>query len=693
LIDAATSSATGNAPAISRSWYLSLVLLGSAIFFCYSGAFLYFFVDDEAIPLVYAVNLARGHGLIYTALEGRLEGYSDFLHVLWSWALFEATSIAHGQRLTVLLVGKGVSLLAGLGIIIVCARTMRSCEVGKTGMAAGLVFLALAGPLAVWSCSSLETVPFSLMLAGLWSIGLVDLGKARWAPVVAVALAAVAILERIDGILYVLVILGAVTPLRGDRRIHFTVLAGIGAIAVAYHAWRFAYFGSWFSAPLLAKVLYHLEPPRHAMVKEPALPYFVAFVRVYGLAAAIGLAGAAAAAWRVPAARRTMAAVVVLAAYVAVVGDWMFGWRFTVPLLPLVAFVIGCAVTQAPSPWAWALTAVVGFLSASEARAFLREYVAEERRPIFWAAPGAGLGAWLAPYYDLVNTARPLIKPGERIAYNQAGLLPYLLDAENIDDLGICSKFVAGLPTTDIYYTQVGRFSPPEDGPVLSTAHAYLLYQDVQFLISRTDLLLKANWGAVPDQLLGGYFRRIAMDRSGENAIYGRTGKPADDYRKNPDLFTENVAHISHIRRAAIGAETLLDDELESRLPFLRGQRLHMTVNPNADLTFTFAPHDADVKVSAVYIGRLAAREPLLSELELLDKRAQVRKRITVNVNRFETPIWEQFPPLDASTLAIHLRGRLATRVTIGDVRVEGQTEELRAYLRRALTFPHPGLC
>jgi hypothetical protein len=60
LIDAATSSATGNAPAILRSWYLSFLLLGSAIFLGYSSAFLYYFVDDEAIPLIYAVNLARG---------------------------------------------------------------------------------------------------------------------------------------------------------------------------------------------------------------------------------------------------------------------------------------------------------------------------------------------------------------------------------------------------------------------------------------------------------------------------------------------------------------------------------------------------------------------------------------------------------------------------------------------------------
>src|SRR5262249_17230261 len=159
---------------------------------------------------------------------------------------------------------------------------------------------------------------------------------------------------------------------------------------------------------------------------------------------------------------------------------------------------------------------------------------------------------------------------------------------------------------------------------------------------------------------------------------YARTEKPADEYRRNPDLFTENVAHISHIRGASIGSQTLRDDELASRLPFLRGQRVHLTADPNVDLTFPFAAHD--VKVSSVYLGRLAAREPLICEIELLDKHARMGRLITVNVNRSETTVWEQFPPLDASTIAIHLRGGPATRVTIGDMRIQGQTQELKAY-------------
>ena len=66
----------------------ALTAAACVLFLAYAGCFLYFFVDDEAIPLVYAHNLLRGRGTSSTrSLEGRVEGYSDFLHVLWSTVL------------------------------------------------------------------------------------------------------------------------------------------------------------------------------------------------------------------------------------------------------------------------------------------------------------------------------------------------------------------------------------------------------------------------------------------------------------------------------------------------------------------------------------------------------------------------------------------------------------------------------
>src|SRR3954454_20021512 len=91
----------------------AVTLTACAIFVAYAGCFLYFFVDDEAIPLVYARNLLRGRGLAYTVLEGRVEGYSDFLHVLWSAGLLAVTHALGFSPLAPLLVGKVVSLAAG----------------------------------------------------------------------------------------------------------------------------------------------------------------------------------------------------------------------------------------------------------------------------------------------------------------------------------------------------------------------------------------------------------------------------------------------------------------------------------------------------------------------------------------------------------------------------------------------------
>src|SRR5436190_24399047 len=86
-----------------RGW-IGFVAGSYLVFAVYAGSFLYFFVDDEAIPLVYARNLLRGRGLIYTALEGRGEGYTDFLHVLWSTAVLYVTPGLHLSRLAPLLV-------------------------------------------------------------------------------------------------------------------------------------------------------------------------------------------------------------------------------------------------------------------------------------------------------------------------------------------------------------------------------------------------------------------------------------------------------------------------------------------------------------------------------------------------------------------------------------------------------------
>src|SRR5215203_4944176 len=74
----------------ASSWCpLAIVVL----FLVHASCYLYFFVDDEGITLVYARNLLRGFGLTYAVSEGPAEGYSNFLHVLVMAGLLRTTQL------------------------------------------------------------------------------------------------------------------------------------------------------------------------------------------------------------------------------------------------------------------------------------------------------------------------------------------------------------------------------------------------------------------------------------------------------------------------------------------------------------------------------------------------------------------------------------------------------------------------
>src|SRR6266542_1372069 len=140
-------------------WIVAVAVL---LFVAHAANYLYFFVDDEAIPYVYAQNVLHGKGLSYNVLEGKVEGYSDFLHVGLATVILAATQAAHFPKFSVFFVGKVLSLLCGIAIVVTVWALMRWSRVPRTGAITALGALALAGPLALWSCSSLEAVPFAL---------------------------------------------------------------------------------------------------------------------------------------------------------------------------------------------------------------------------------------------------------------------------------------------------------------------------------------------------------------------------------------------------------------------------------------------------------------------------------------------------------------------------------------------------
>jgi hypothetical protein len=663
------------------------------VFATYALSFLYFFVDDEGIPYVYAQNILHGKGLSYNAIEGRVEGYSDFLHVWTSTLILAAVRAAGLPKITVFFVGKAISLLAGAGIVLLAWMTMRRMALGRAGASAGLGFLALAGPLAMWSCSSLETVPFALGVTALIAALVFTCDTA--AALVAVFL----VLERIDGFVYAGTLVAAfllVADMPRRRELLKRVALPVLALFVAYHGWRLFYFHTLIPAPLASKVLYKLTSHAQLVIKAPDHSYLYRFVEVYGWTLAAAFVAALIRAVSLGGSARALGlAAVPFIAYIAIVGDWMFGFRFFVFVLPLMALILAVAVgsialTRPRIAAGLALALTLG--SGIAARGFLKTYVDVEHGGNFLTSRSRDPRRYFGPYYGLYQTAATMMRPGEVVAYNQAGLIPFMLDLNNIDDMGLCSRFHADLPSTDLYFTETGRYTPLTNRQAIRAGHAYLLYQDALFVMSRTDILERANGGVIPAGLFGGYYDLVATDAHRENAIYRRSGKPAGEFARNPGAFTENLAHVSYLRSASVGGASLSPRDFVARLPFLHDEGGTVEAAGSFVMDVVFAASDERVREVTIAELRMAGAGTLRITLLGTGGRVAARESFAIEAGHAQSIRAAMQPGTAASRLVLELSQAEGpvTRARLTDVRVQGQTPALERFISERLRFPAP---
>jgi hypothetical protein len=88
---------------------------------------------------------------------------------------------AHLPKDAVFFVGKAVSLACGIGILLLVWLVAARLRLRQVSAITALGTLALAAPFALWSCSSLEAVPFALIATGLtvaWCS--IKTGGRRW---------------------------------------------------------------------------------------------------------------------------------------------------------------------------------------------------------------------------------------------------------------------------------------------------------------------------------------------------------------------------------------------------------------------------------------------------------------------------------------------------------------------------------
>ena len=656
--------------------------MASGLFLVHAARYLYFFVDDEAIPFVYARNLLRGRGLVYTALEGRVEGYSDSLTVLVDTILLGLTRLAGAPTLSVFALAKLISLAAGAAIVCLISRHLAS-RYRPSAALTGIAVVVLAGPLAMWSCSALEAASVALLVL------LLALAIQQARTTSAVTAAILLTLIRIDGFIYVgAAALAAIIAQRDStrlalvRRVALTSLVALGLLTVA----RFLYFGSLVPTSVEAKILYKLMPHGHLLIKQPAASYLGQFVALYGAVFLLAmLAGAV-----LPSSRPEPAVFLLnalfLTLYVSVVGDWMFGLRFFVPVLPLVAVFTAEAVDRVSirSVWVARLGAAVAIVwMAHVASLFSDEYRRVERRENFLTAPTLDPGAFFRPYWAVYTRLRDKVPPGTVIADNQAGFVPFMLDAENIDNLGICSRFYAELPTRDVFFTEVGRYMPLTNSDARSAGLSYLLYRRPALIIEREDLLRTSNNFAIPPYLLGGAYQLWFEDSIRDAAVYAPTSSDVSAYRHNRRLYLENVAHVSHLSFVMENGRKLTFEESEHALAFVREGWRELVVTHDYSLELHF--DTGMVPVYELHIERLHSVEPAVVALTLWDE-----KGISVHEERVELHAGEWSglhvvlpAPVAATSATLTITGPPddTTKVVVDDLRVQAQPPRLERYV------------
>jgi hypothetical protein len=662
--------------------------------------YLYFFVDDEGIPFVYAQNVLAGHGLSYNPQDGHVEGYSDFLHVCLATSILAAVRALRAPRIVVFFVGKFLSLVFAAGIVWLSIRWFERLRV-ETGPAlvAGLGSLVLAGPLAVWSASSLETVQFAFILLVL-AFALSDEGAARISDRLAAIAASVLVLERIDGFVYAGGLLAAFLLVSASprRRILLRrVVAPFLLVFITYHLWRLAYFHALLTPPLETKVLFKLRPHGTLVVRLPEHGYAARFFSLSWWVPAVAAIGAIVLA-AIQRQRRVLAvaiSTVLLTVYIGLVGDWMFGFRFFVGLVPLFGVLIAWDVSRI-NAWrrsaGWAVAVLVVAAAGQSAVAFEGSYRDYQRRPAWLSRPRLGLPAYF-PLYGLQRALAARLKPGDTIATNLGGFVPFMVDAPNVDNLGLVTPLFAELPTTDVIFTEVGRYSPMTAKPILRAADAYLMFRAPDYIAEPGTWIANANGGRQPDAIFGNRYRLVTHEddtapiaqRDTPWCMYARAA-PLDEFHTCADLYLENLAHVSSVREVRIDGEGVPPPRLQTTCPYLAEQAGHLSVSAPRSIDILFS--HTNLPVHELYIGNVTASAPVRLTVSLGSHAGRVYEQ-SFDVAPGRPLSWYTRLPAAVGALRAELlfttpEAKPAT-VSITDVRVQGQRPALAAFISQRL--------
>lgn len=230
---------------------LYLILASAGIFyfvFILRTAFeidgqLYFTLRDDAmVSMRYARNLAEGHGLLWNPGGEPVEGYTNFLWVLWM-AILHLMPVAEAKLSLLVSLTGAVLLLANAWVVWEIATRISS----RTAATIALVLTAFYYPLIYWTLRGMEVGLLTLL------INLALLQAVRWRrgesnaslSFVAVLLS-LSVLTRPDAVVPAgVVAVGLISMAPEGRRLKcfVTLMGAVGLTLAAHTAFRLLYYG------------------------------------------------------------------------------------------------------------------------------------------------------------------------------------------------------------------------------------------------------------------------------------------------------------------------------------------------------------------------------------------------------------------------------------------------------------------
>ncbi len=391
-----------------------------------------FVQDDAFISFHYARNLVEGAGL--TWFGERVEGYTNFLWVLWSAAGmsagFEAANWANWTSLVAFVIA--IEAVFRLG--------RRAFPSPIVSWVATVAFATHWSALA-YATGGLETMLQTALLtvAALQVLALRDAGATSGRRLAALsATLGAAVLTRPDSALPAALwgLAVAASLGRDRRRLAALILPGLTPL-VAWVAWKLVYYGSILPHPFHAKV---------GGLHANGLLYLGRYLHAYWLWGVIAAAILATVIRRGPTPtgpKSLWAALLAWWIYVVVVGGDFMEFRFFVPLAPvlfvlLTGHVVGLVQTpRAQRAMAAALGALLLAASAHHGATF-RGSTADDALDSVEAL-GTFYGAYPDGDFQPIGLAlaRDLGKSDVLLATHASGAIPYYSRVRTLDMYGL----------------------------------------------------------------------------------------------------------------------------------------------------------------------------------------------------------------------------------------------------------------